>query len=167
MSGFTASDLTGLRFGSLVVTHRVDEASPPRWVCQCDCGGRRTVDARELRRGDAWRCLSCRPKRKARLSPKRARKASCMDEPPPFLVCLNEGRLDCEILCPRRCREYIGGPVHHCARIISGVAEAAGGLSHEEIAFVFGVSKSTVVDVEATALAKIGKSVVAQEFGAP
>jgi hypothetical protein len=43
-------DLTGRRFGMLVVTHRWSEAGKPaKWHCVCDCGGTAVVSAHHLK----------------------------------------------------------------------------------------------------------------------
>lgn len=56
-------DLTGQRFGRLTVIelHPVrDSGGGTRWVCRCDCGGEKIVQAKHLRNGDirSCRCLS-------------------------------------------------------------------------------------------------------------
>lgn len=51
-------DITGQRFGRLVVLRR-DGTSPDRkalWLCQCDCGNQKTIRGQTLRSG---RSLSC------------------------------------------------------------------------------------------------------------
>lgn len=64
------SDLTGRRFGSLVV-ERLDgkEAhGQTLWLCRCDCGGSRVVRRWKLT-GARWRataCLACTDKRLGR-----------------------------------------------------------------------------------------------------
>ena len=51
-------DLTGWRFGRLVVQERVKglRAGRPRWFCCCDCGEMVTVDSQDLLRGDTKSC---------------------------------------------------------------------------------------------------------------
>lgn len=63
----TFIDLTGQRFGKLVVLSRgINKRYPAggnqiTWICLCDCGGYSEVQARNLRRGDTTSCgcLSC------------------------------------------------------------------------------------------------------------
>jgi hypothetical protein len=45
-------DLTGQRFGRLVVSERVanDKSGKPRWRCACDCGGTADVAAADLKK---------------------------------------------------------------------------------------------------------------------
>ena len=51
-------DLTGQRFGKLTVIDRSenDNWGKSRWLCACDCGGRKVVNSRELNRGDTTSC---------------------------------------------------------------------------------------------------------------
>lgn len=51
-------DLTGRRFGRLVVKHRINKENSGhvRWYCECDCGGSKEVRGQSLRQG---RCKSC------------------------------------------------------------------------------------------------------------
>ena len=51
-------DLTGQRFGRLVVLEiaGVDSNRNPMWRCQCDCGNVTVVAGRNLRRGDTHSC---------------------------------------------------------------------------------------------------------------
>lgn len=51
-------DLTGQRFGMLKVLEKA-ESSPKggrRWLCQCDCGGKKVVLSSNLRRGTTKSC---------------------------------------------------------------------------------------------------------------
>jgi hypothetical protein len=54
-------DLTGYRFGRLVVLAYVssDRRQGTRWQCQCDCGQMRIVRGKDLRRGFTRSC-GCR-----------------------------------------------------------------------------------------------------------
>ena len=50
----TGEDLSGQRFGSLLVVGRStapDRHNRVMWICRCDCGRARTVSTRELKRG--------------------------------------------------------------------------------------------------------------------
>lgn len=62
------NDITGQRFGSLVVIER-DERPGGRngvyWVCRCDCGNLKTAAAGSLRSGKIKSC-GCRVKNKHR-----------------------------------------------------------------------------------------------------
>src|SRR5690625_7299109 len=51
-------DLTGVRFGRLVVKKELpqEDSSSPRWLCQCDCGNEKISTTIVLRRGE---CKSC------------------------------------------------------------------------------------------------------------
>lgn len=52
-------DLTGKRFGHLLVIERDYENSPPKkpyWICQCDCGNKTSVFGSYLRTGDTTSC---------------------------------------------------------------------------------------------------------------
>jgi len=51
-------DLTGKRFGRLLVLHRTPHVpkQKPRWVCQCDCGVLRIVYGYSMRRGQSTSC---------------------------------------------------------------------------------------------------------------
>lgn len=55
--------MTGLRFGSLVVRERDFTKHEVYWVCECDCGNRRSVRADHLRSGKTRGCYECRGKR--------------------------------------------------------------------------------------------------------
>ncbi len=53
----TAIDLTGQRFGRLLVTHRVGSLDgAAQWFCACDCGKSRLAIGSLLRMGH---CKSC------------------------------------------------------------------------------------------------------------
>ncbi len=61
-------DLTGQRFGQLVVESRAPNVNgTARWRCVCDCGGRTIITGIALRagvkNGHVSRCPDCRPKR--------------------------------------------------------------------------------------------------------
>jgi hypothetical protein len=49
-------DLTGKRFGQLVVVSRVADVWPTKWICQCDCGNTSTPTSQALRRGAVMSC---------------------------------------------------------------------------------------------------------------
>lgn len=50
-------DLTGLRFGRLLVIERFGSASrQPMWLCRCECGNRCVRAGNGLRRGSARSC---------------------------------------------------------------------------------------------------------------
>lgn len=51
-------DLTGRRFGMLVVIERDHAAKSQhtRWVCQCDCGKQASRAGSDLKAGDTWNC---------------------------------------------------------------------------------------------------------------
>lgn len=55
---FKLDDLTGQRFGNLVVLKRStnNKSGKPRWLCECDCGKQTVVDAASLRRGVTRSC---------------------------------------------------------------------------------------------------------------
>ena len=52
------NDLTGIRFGRLVVKRQDGRSNKGqvRWLCQCDCGNTKTVDAYSLRSGNTRSC---------------------------------------------------------------------------------------------------------------
>lgn len=51
-------DLTGERFGRLIVISRagINSYGKPTWNCMCDCGNHVIVNAHELRNGDTKSC---------------------------------------------------------------------------------------------------------------
>lgn len=50
-------DLTGKRFGSLVVLSKAPDTSKDvRWVCKCDCGSKTTVLAYRLKNEGTTSC---------------------------------------------------------------------------------------------------------------
>lgn len=51
-------DLTGQRFGHLVVLERVedDRHGNRRWLCQCDCGQQKVIGGRHLTSGATTSC---------------------------------------------------------------------------------------------------------------
>lgn len=52
-----ALELTGLRFGKLLVTKKVTGSTRPvRWECVCDCGGGSTPSTENLRSGNSSSC---------------------------------------------------------------------------------------------------------------
>lgn len=61
--GFQAIDLTGERFGLLVVEGRTETPATASgkdrnayWRCRCDCGGEKVTVTCNLRRGTTWHC---------------------------------------------------------------------------------------------------------------
>ena len=63
--GIVRIDLTGRRFGRLVVTAYAGEAKSEsaRWACTCDCGARAVVDGYRLRSGQTKSCGCIRRER--------------------------------------------------------------------------------------------------------
>lgn len=53
-----AKDMTGQRFGTLVVHSRegTDEHGRATWFCHCDCGGCASVTGNNLRSGNTRTC---------------------------------------------------------------------------------------------------------------
>lgn len=50
-------DLTGQRFGRLVVINRIDDKRQGTfWLCKCDCGNKKIAETRNLRRGLTKSC---------------------------------------------------------------------------------------------------------------
>lgn len=52
-------DMTGLRFGKLVVIQEAEkraDANGPSWICKCDCGNIKTILGRNLRSGTTKSC---------------------------------------------------------------------------------------------------------------
>lgn len=49
-------DLSGQRFGRLLVVSRSPSDGKPRWLCRCDCGQDTIVKARHLRGGETTSC---------------------------------------------------------------------------------------------------------------
>lgn len=52
-------DLTGQRFGRLLVLHEIEKKPPslePRWLCKCDCGNTKEANTMNLRSGDVRSC---------------------------------------------------------------------------------------------------------------
>lgn len=74
MSNFI--DLTGQRFGRLVVTHRAEnekrgDGQVARFDCQCDCGSVATVSSHSLRQGNSRSCGCYRAEHAASLAASR------------------------------------------------------------------------------------------------
>lgn len=60
-------DLTGMRFGGLLVVGQADKRSGKRyWECKCDCGTIKSIMPQSLRNGDTVSC-GCLRKEKARV----------------------------------------------------------------------------------------------------
>ncbi len=49
-------DISGKRFGRLLVIDRAEPASPPTWNCVCDCGVQLVVSGNSLRSSNARSC---------------------------------------------------------------------------------------------------------------
>ena len=58
MSINAAKDLSGQRFGRLVVLRREGTTSyrTAAWLCRCDCGNQRVISGSSLRKGDSKSC---------------------------------------------------------------------------------------------------------------
>lgn len=91
-------DLTGRRFGRLVVLDKVPVTSARceykgiYWRCQCDCGNKSTVRGGNLRRGDTKSCGCLRQENGRRVMQevgrrpkKRAVQPECQESYPPAL----------------------------------------------------------------------------------
>lgn len=65
--GQNFTDLTGMKFGRLLVRCRAENPGKVRYVCQCACGNQVTVLADSLRRGVSQSC-GCLRKEKMRNS---------------------------------------------------------------------------------------------------
>jgi hypothetical protein len=53
-------DIAGMRFGSWTAIRRVPRGSKNQsWICTCDCGTERMIDARPLIKGFTTRCSAC------------------------------------------------------------------------------------------------------------
>jgi hypothetical protein len=52
----TLIDLTGQKFGRWIVVERAQSAKDTKWLCLCDCGGKKIVAATSLRRGLSTSC---------------------------------------------------------------------------------------------------------------
>ena len=52
-------DLTGQRFGSWTVLELAKDKKPTTWICRCDCGTTKAVNAASLREGDSTGCQKC------------------------------------------------------------------------------------------------------------
>lgn len=50
------NDLTGKRFGNLVVIRRDESSDRTKWVCKCDCGNETSVFASNLINGHTKSC---------------------------------------------------------------------------------------------------------------
>lgn len=57
--GIKAHDLTGLTFGKLTVLCRAAGTPRVAWVCKCQCGRERTIDAGNLSGGRSQSCGLC------------------------------------------------------------------------------------------------------------
>ncbi len=55
-------DITGQRFGKLVVLGKGESKGPGRtaWRCRCDCGNEKTIRGDALKSGSAKSCGSCK-----------------------------------------------------------------------------------------------------------
>jgi hypothetical protein len=73
-------DLTGKRFGRLLVVARAENGrgGRRRWVCVCDCGNTTTVFGHCLRRRDATRSCGCLAREQTRV---RSLKHGCFGSP--------------------------------------------------------------------------------------
>ncbi len=60
-------DITGKRFGKLVVLGKGESKGPGRttWNCLCDCGNKKTIRGDALKSGYAKSCGRCRRSEKA------------------------------------------------------------------------------------------------------
>lgn len=53
----SAADLTGRRFGRLIVVKRVNQKGErPKWLCKCDCGQEKIISSCSLLRGSSNSC---------------------------------------------------------------------------------------------------------------
>ena len=49
-------DLTGQRFGRVVVLHYIPKSNPTSWICRCDCGKKKAIRGDGLRSGSTHSC---------------------------------------------------------------------------------------------------------------
>lgn len=63
MSGRIREDLTGKRFGKLVVLYEAEKVGEKtHWICKCDCGNLKNVSSIHLKNGDTKSCGLCEHK---------------------------------------------------------------------------------------------------------
>ena len=79
-----AHDLTGVRFGRLVVVERATRRVPGAalWTCRCDCGARHMVRAYSLQNGDTRSCGCARAEnaRRQLAAMRKGAACGCSDE---------------------------------------------------------------------------------------
>lgn len=52
----TFKDITNQRFGRLIALERFGSGQPTLWLCQCDCGNKKNINARSLVTGGTRSC---------------------------------------------------------------------------------------------------------------
>lgn len=80
-------DLTGEKFGRLVVTKRSDIKIPRRaiWECECDCGNKINVRGENLRSGNTTSC-GCFQKEQIAATGRRARTTHGLSYTPEYIA---------------------------------------------------------------------------------
>lgn len=82
MSAF--KDLTGKRFGKLIVIERIGTAKSGHalWLCQCDCGNTKLISSNQLRLTKSCGCFQremAREKSQNRIFDKKTKRSKCED----------------------------------------------------------------------------------------
>ncbi len=86
-------------------------------------------------------------------------------EPPEETACLDRGSFDNPELCSPFCSELVlNSDIHHCGRILVGIAEIEGGLNRYEIAECLGISHVSVDNIANRALEKLSKKKELKEY---
>nr|DAM47652.1 MAG TPA: PVL ORF-50-like family [Caudoviricetes sp.] len=114
MREYTTEDLTGRKFGMLMVIKRDvgnDYITPStgrksaRWICKCDCGNIRSVPVQQLRSGHTWNC-GCQSKNKFKdLTGQKFGKLTIIERAEDYITPRNEREVQwkCKCDCGREC----------------------------------------------------------------
>ena len=110
-------NLTGMRFGKLLVLEQAESTSDnaAQWLCQCDCGNKAVVRGRSLRSGKVTDC-GCEKPRFYDLTGKRFGKLTVIEKaaPTPDGVTRWICRCDCGNTCTKRSNSLRNGVAVDC-----------------------------------------------------
>lgn len=148
--GRVMENLSGMRFGRLVVIQRADRSNGVYWLCRCDCGKETIVIAQSLKEGKTRSCgcllRDSARKRNNNLNGVRFGRLTAMEQLPE----LRDGDTLWKCLCD--CGNYTNVSRHN---LVTGHTKSCGCWRDEKAS---AMAKSTLGIVDGTSISRISST---------